>query len=340
MKFSGGQQKLVIILFPAIVFLLIIDIAINKFINPDQKVLNNKTEVSGIELDKIFHSTLNNFGFEGSWIKENKLKNTDDDSLFKSYKLLVPRDLTIPELLVDFFSDFQNVEAKLKCLEIKTGKETLLKVYSCNHLKLEANLTYGNGERKSSKIGIILNDFELNDLQDSLLTGIPEPFCIIISPSSKSAEWTEFFKKNNKEYTVLLDDNISELKFRLSSGYSENRINGSLKSILGSFPKAIFYLIDNESDLFNSKVGDFILNELDRRKIRHYNIDQFYLLNEQPGSNISQKFDYLLLTQTEKLNLNIIVDKNDFEDLMPELSAQRKRGVKILNPSEVQFGNK
>ncbi len=339
MKFSSGQQKIIIILFTTIVILLIIDLAVKKFITPDQKDSNNKTEVSGIELDKIFHSTLNSFGFEGSWIKETRLKNADDDSLFKSYKLLVPRDLTIPELLVDFFSDFQNVEAKLKCSEIKTGKETLLKIYSGNHLKLEATLTYGNGERKNSKIGIMLNDFELNDLKDSLLTGIPEPFCIIISPSSKSAGWTELFKKNYKEYAVLLDDNISELKFRLSSGYSENRIKGSLKSILGSFPKAIFYLIDNESDLFNSKVGDFILNELDRRKIRHYNINQFNLLNEQPGSNISQKFDYLLLTQTEKSHLNIIVDKNDFEDLLPELSAQRKKGVKILNSSEVQFSN-
>ncbi len=339
MKFSSGQQKLIFILFTAIVFLLIIDVAIKKFINPIPKDVINKTEVSGIVLDKILHSTLNNFDFEGNWIKETRLKSTGGDSLFKSYKLFVPKDLTIPELLVDLFSDFQNAGANLKCSEVKTGNETLLKVFSGNQLKLEITLTYGNGERKNSKIGIILNDFGLNDLQDSLLTGIPEPFCIIITPSSKSAGWTEFFKKNNKEYAVLLDDNISELKFRLSAGYSENRINGSLKSILGSFPKAIFYLIDNESDLFNSKDGDFILNELDRRKIKHYNIDQFDLLNEQPGNNISQKFDYLLLTKTEKSHLNIIVDKNDFEDLLPEISAQRKKGVKILNPSEVQFEN-
>ena len=337
MKFSSGQQKLIIILFTAVISLLIIDVAVKKFIIPDQKKTEDITEVSGIELDKILHSTLNNFGFEESWIKETKSKKSDGDSVFKSYKLFIPKDLTIPVLLVDLFNDFQNVGAKLKCSEVKTGKETYLKAYSGNHIKLEAVLTYGTGERKRSVFGIMLNDFELNDLQDSLLTGIPEPFCVILSPSSKSADWTEIIKKNNKEYAVLLDDNISELKFKLSAGYSENRINGSFKSILGSFPKAIFFMIDSKSDLFNSTNGNFILSELDRRKIKHFNLDQFNKINEQPGNNIDQKFEYLLLNQTGKSYLNIIVEKNDFEDLLPEISSQRKRGVKFLNPSEVQF---
>ena len=92
MKFSSGQQKLIIILFTAVISLLIIDVAVKKFIIPDQKKTEDITEVSGIELDKILHSTLNNFGFEESWIKETKSKKSDGDSVFKSYKLFIPKD--------------------------------------------------------------------------------------------------------------------------------------------------------------------------------------------------------------------------------------------------------
>ncbi len=337
MKFSHGQQKLIFILFATTVFLFVVDVVVTKIYQPEKSKAAKFTEVYGSELDKIFNLTLDNFGFENDWKKEIKRSKTKYDSLYKNYKIFLPKDLTIPELLVDLSNNFHQVDARLECLEIKAGGETELNIYSGDYLKLKATLTYGKGERQKGVFGIMLNDFQLSDSEDSLLIGIPEPFCVIISPSSKSADNVNFIKKSNKEYAILLDDNISELKFKLSSGYSENRINGSLKSILGSFANAIFILIDPESDLFNSKDGKFILHELDHRNIKHFSVDQFSFLNKQPGNNIKEKFNYLLRTNADSSYVNIVVEKNDFQELLPEFSVQRKRGVKFLNPSEVQF---
>jgi hypothetical protein len=335
MKLKRGQQKLIIILFTTAVILLIADIVISKFYKQAKSNSDNHIEVSAADLDKIFHSTLNDFGFENEWITENKLHKTDDDSLFKNYKIFLPKDLTIPELLVDLFDNFQSNQAKLECRELNTKGETSFNIYSGDHLKIKSTLLYGKGERKKCTVGILLDHFELSSTEDSLLIGTAEPFCLIISPSSESADKIDFISKNNKEYAVILDDNISELKFKLSSGYSEKRISGSLKSIVGNFSNAICYLIDGSSDVFNSQIGEYILKELDRRKIKYFNIRNFENLEDQPGGDVSQKLENILQIKNGNENLSLVEDQNNFKGLISEISKKRKMGYKFLRPSKV-----
>lgn len=337
MKSGLWRQKTLIILFISIIMLLVADIIITKKYTHANHSADNAASVSGPELDSLFRLALNSFGIEPGWVKGINKAKQDGDSLFKSYRISVPADLTIPELLVGIFSGFNEVNAKLECSELKSGGETELKIYSGDYLKLKASLIYGRGIRKQGAVGIIVEDFKFTDRDDSLLIGIPEPFCVLLKPDSRSADQTELIRKSNKEYTVLLDDNISELKFKLSAGYSKNRILGSLKSIVGNFYNAIFFLIDQDSKIFNSENGTLVLTELDRRKIKHTKLSDLTPVAEIQGSDIKSKFENFINSEERERFSIILLNRDELKELLPSILSQRKKGVKFLNPSDVYY---
>ena len=97
---------------------------------------------------------------------------------------------------------------------------------------------------------------------------IPELFYTVLTPKDESKKRLSQLSKAGKRYALLLDDNITELNFKLSSSYSDDKIKKSIKEIVGTFYNAAFFIIDDRSDLFESKKYPLIQSELLKRGIK------------------------------------------------------------------------
>jgi len=85
-------KNITFVLLGIVVILLIINIVVTKFVDKDEQPKDREV-ISGIELDNIFNTALSNYGFSKSWIIKKKLKGINDDSLYSSYLVTVPKDV-------------------------------------------------------------------------------------------------------------------------------------------------------------------------------------------------------------------------------------------------------
>ncbi|NNG27278.1 MAG: hypothetical protein HKM87_07105, partial [Ignavibacteriaceae bacterium] len=137
------------------------------------------------------------------------------------------------------------------------------------------------------------------------------------------------------EFALLLDDEIDHLEFKLSESYPNSRILNSIKTIIGSFSNAIYFVFDDESELFRSKVCPVISAELEKRKIKLLLKSEFYQLENNEQKDINTRFDSLLKNLGEE-KLFILSSVEEFRLLLPEMASYRKVGFKFINPSLIE----
>ena len=208
------------------------------------------------------------------------------------FSVKVPKDLPIVLILQEMNYVFNNKNVEIKSSENKIGGKTLLDFISGDETKLEVVFNYdAKVERKSVRVGFLVNRFSGDTETDSLLLDFPENFAIVLIPSKSSAEFVKKIIQNRKEYVIYLNDSIDELEYELKSNYSISRLKSAIRTIVGAFPQSVFFLIDDKSDLYNSPAYRLIKEEMGKRKIRLIDKNSFNELAEADGKNINDVFD-------------------------------------------------
>lgn len=327
------KRRAVFILFAAAILLLAINLLLNKLL-PQAYLGQNASKLSGMEINNRFLHAVNNFGLKEDWIIKRKLSGKPD-SLFSSYKLKLPADLPIPVFIREVKSEFQNDSVDIKSIEKKMGGETNLKIYSGGVLKLSSNINYDkNLVRKRGSIGFLIEDVTLDDKEDSLLFDVPESFAVLLIPSKENKNNTDYILNKSKQFAILLNDEIEELEYKLKEDYSSNRILNSVKSMVASFSKAIFFVIDDDSELFRSKIFPIVASELEKRKIKILRKSIFYSLKYDEDKDLFTSFDNLFKQIGEEKRI-IVINAEELQLLLPEIARYRKVGYKIINPSVI-----
>lgn len=332
---SSLPKNIAVILFGVVVILLVVDIVITKYVTDEEQPKNRET-LSGIEIDKSFHSALKNYGFSDSWISKKKIKNISGDSLFSSYTVKVPKDVPIQLLILELKNIFWEYEVNLEAEEITAGKKTLLQISSDNTLKLAAEFYYDEKIiRQFGTVSFLVNDLPLQD-EEQLKTvlNIPELFYTVVTPKEESKKRLSQLSKAGKRYALLLDDNITELNFKLSSSYSDDKIKKSIKEIVGTFYNAVFFIIDDRSDLFESKKYPLIQSELLKRGIK---VIPFSKLETLAASKVNSedKFQDFMLTVKKNDEKVLMVSANDYLTISTLIPSYRKIGYKFIYPGDI-----
>jgi len=256
-----NQKKIINVLFIAAVGILILNLILDKFFLPAPDEEN--IEITSAEIDSTFRSGLFNLGIHEEWIKKQN-KNSDNLSV------LVPKDLPFVLILQEMNNVFNTNEVKIKSVEKKIGGRTTLNFISGEEEKLKADLIYNEKvRRKTVRVGFIVKRIDGPDETDSLLTGYPEQFAFLLIPSNNSANFVKKVITSGKEYILYLNDEIGELKYRLKENYSAIRLKNSVREIVGTFPGAVFFMIDDKSRVYNSGVYPLLKGELEKRKIKY-----------------------------------------------------------------------
>ncbi|MEO8399222.1 MAG: hypothetical protein ABI550_05320 [Ignavibacteriaceae bacterium] len=337
MEISTSKRLLIQILFAAALLLVASNIIFNKFFRVEKP--SEFPEVSALEINQKFMNSVLSFGLNNDWIKKDK--KTKSDSTFFSYKISIPQDLPITVILSEINSSLKNLNVNIFSKEDKINGKTELTILSKENLKLSASFDYNNEmRRKAGYIGILVSNLnELNDEKLNKVLNFPELFGYIIFPSKSSSEFVKKVSKFRKEYVVILDDEIKELKYKLDEDYSAGRLKSSIRSIIGSFPNASFFLIDNNSDLFSSKIYDFVENEFEKRKIKFIKKNTLFEILSEPLNQIKSSFNNLVRSNEKGWGRVIIVPAENFNLIEDEIISLRKIGYKFISPTQIISNN-
>jgi hypothetical protein len=330
----SAKRRTVYMLFAVAILLLVSNLLLNKLLpkaNPEHEAL----VLSGLEINNHFLQAVNNFGLEEDWIVVRKLSNKTD-SLFSFYEIKLPPDLPIPALISEIKTEISSDSVEIKSIEKKMGSKTKLEIYSGGFLKLTSDIDYDKDlVRKRGSVGFLIEVISFDDQEDSLLFDVPESFAVLLIPSKENKKHSKFILNKSKEFALLLNDEIDDLEFKLSEDYSNNRILNSVKSIIGSFSKAIFFVIDDDSEIFRSKVFPVISAELKKRNIKLLLKSAFHQLENDEETDLINSFDSIFKQLAED-KLIILSNVKDFRLLLPEIVRYRKVGFKFINPSLIE----
>ncbi len=327
MKITFTKSTVIQVLLIAVVLLLAVNIALEKFYRPKPP---DRIELSADVINKKFLTSMKNYSMDSLWITSSKIPASKDDSLKFSYNVDVPSDLPVSLLLREVQDQFDTNDVNILSTEFKSNNSTELNISSGDNLKLRAVLRYNTAiNRSTDTIGFVLTGIEdLNNdkLQNLLL--IPENFAGVLVPSKRSQQLLKILKENQKEAAVLLNDDITELEFKLNTGYSSRRIKNSILSILGKFNGAAFFMIDQNSDIYNSNHYDMIRKEFSKRNIVLIRMNKF----TEPAVSSP---DGILAAIRSDVNKNqlFMISADNFLDMPPFLASLRKTGYKFINPS-------
>jgi hypothetical protein len=330
MSFLSDKNKIIHVLFIFAVLFLAANLLFDKL--HGKKPAEN-TELSIEEINIRFNNALSNLGMSEDWIK--KKKEDEDHTVLQ---VQVPNDLPVALILQEMNNVFKPDETEFHSIEKTIGGKTILNISSGNEIKLTAEFSYNKKiRRKTVRIGFLVTGLGVKEETDSLLLNYPESFAALLIPSRSSAEFVKKTARYNKEYIVYLNDEITELGFKLSDSYSERRLKNSIRSIVGSFSKAIFFLVDDNSNLYSSSIFPFIKDEIEKRKIRLVEQSRFKWLTNTPEENLASNFSLKLESIAGGEDELFIISSSDLVSLQNETASYRKRGYKFTNPSALSF---
>lgn len=328
-------KKIAIILFGIVLVLLISNIVVKK-INDNGEQPKNREALSGFEINTLFFSALKNYGFSDSWITKANLKNFKDDSLFATYKVKVPKNLPVHLLLLEMRDIFWNDDVEIESEEISASNKTLLTLSSENHIKLAVEFNYDDKIlREFGTVSFLIDKIPAdNELKVEELLKTPELYYVVFPPADASKKLAEKFVKDGKRYAIFLDDNITELNYKLDPGYSEDRLKKSIREIVGTFANAAFFIIDDQSNLYASEKFKFLENEFKKRNIRIFNKSDFNSLGDNQ-INIDGKFQDFMLSLNKSDEKVLLVSADDFLSIVNLIPSYRKIGYKFIYPGDI-----
>lgn len=333
LKFS--LKNISIALLIAVIILLFINVFINKFVEKNEQA-ENREEISGELIDSLFRSALYNYGIKDSWIKKKKIKKVSGDSLFASYSISVPADVPINLLQLEVKDLLWDYDADIVSEEITKEKKVLLKINSEKYLKLAAELFYDDSIRREfGAVSFLVSDIKPDNLEKyNELLRTPELFFAVLVPDSKSKTLLKDLKNFERRFAVILNDDITEFDYKLSSSISEDRTLLSLKNIISAFNSAAFFIVDVKSDLYKSVNYKVIEDALKKRNIKIVKSSRFDVLKINSLSPESSFGGYIkaLGKSEERVVLISAEDYLLITELIPEY---RKIGYRFIQPGEL-----
>lgn len=332
MKILHDKKKIVQILFVSSIVLLVFNFASDKlFKHTDAASLPS---ISINEADSLFISSLKSLGINENQVKPKKKKTTSD---IKNYRIIVPNDLPIPLIVMEVKNNFKSFNVDIIFKERSIGGKTFLTVVNDeNEIIIASEFDYDKTiTRPGGQIAFVLEGFDkLNEQSMRVLLSAPEQFGILLTPSKNNKKLADSLTRYRKEFLVLFNDNITELEYKLSAGYSPKRIRGSLNSIIENFSRSVCMTIDEGSDIYNSELKDFIKKDLASKKILLLEKKSFF---QPDGSGIEDRiksFRNMLDELSGGGSKLILIPAEEYLSYLPEIIRFRKTGYKFVNPSE------
>ena len=295
-------------------------------------VVSDEDSIDRSEISVRFKKILDEFDIENKFIKENKIKDKYSGQEFSNIKVQVPNDLSIPEILKDVFQTFKKDSLIIQSIEkVKAGKSTL-SLRRGHSILLQAEFDYSKDySRNNGYIAFILNDVDPASESTSALIESPEKFNSLIRPEIKHLQHLEFISKSGQQFSVLIDDDITEQKYRLGPNFSEQRIVTVVKTLVSDFQKAVCFIIDDNSNFYNSPNYEILKRELSKRNIKLFRKSEFVNLNYD--ETFIDSFNERMRSLNRGGSIVFLVSEESYVALNDEIKKYKKKGYRVITSS-------
>ena len=323
------RRNLLISLFVISIILILLQILFSIY-NSDSKLKNEI--VSAPEIRDRFLNILYDSGIEESLIKELKTEEKFSGEDISHFKIQVPIDLSIPEIFLSIYQLFGKDSLQISSVELKKGGKSILNINSNEITLLKAEFDYSKKAfRDRGSIAFILKNTNPADASTIELIESPTKLNFLLKPNITYLQHLDFIKENGKQFSMLIDDEITEQKYKLGSGFSQNRIVTVLKTLVTDFYSAAFFVIDDQSEFYNSANREIFTNELKKRGIKIFEISDF--VNLQMDEQLINNFNEIIENLNSDDGIIFLVDEKTFSSLDSDIEKYRKKGYKIVNSS-------
>jgi hypothetical protein len=332
LRIELDKQSIIKYLFVTAIVLMFFRFGVDHFIKA--KPADDYSITKPAEIDSLLLNTFSAYGIEPGWIKKIPHGKLNPDTT-EYFKVQVPSDLPIPVLLNGIGRNLALKNIDVSSKELEVNGHTVLSLIAGKRTVCHAEFIVDKLLiRKAADFGLILNKFyELSDKESAGMLSIPEKFAAVLIPSPASEKMKDSITNYEKEYVILINDNIDEPKYKIESDFESRRIKNAVSEIIGTFSNAKLFLIDDGSKLYKSDAGNLIFNEFKKRKITLSRLSDFTYLHEHDGQDIQYYFRRLCESNTGSEKKVVIINAEDFGSLLHEIELFRNRGYKFVLPS-------
>jgi len=321
------RSNLLLSLFVLAIILLVINVLIKSnytATNSGEQLLDAK------EIRQRFLNILDDFGIDDKLIKESLSKDEFSGRKIPLLKIQVPEDLSIPEILQDIYRSFAKDSLKYSSVEkVKGGKSVLVLIKGKSAI-LQAEFNYAkNIFRNKGTFAFIIKDVDPGNQSTTTLIESSAEINFLIRPDSKYTQVLDLMKANDKQFSILIDDDISEQKYKLGPAFSEQRIIAVVKTLVKDFSNATCFIIDDKSEFYNSPNRLIMTRELNKRNIKLFTLLDF--VNLDNNENIVEYFAKVVENLNRDKGEIILLDETSYRALIPEIKKYKRKGYKVLN---------
>lgn len=324
------KKKFTGYLLIAAIALLLANVIIDLFKKPEKHMSLNELTVR--QIDSVFNFVLKGYGIDSVWISTKKLKVADEDSINKKYTVMLPSDLPIPLIIRDINKIIEKDITGFVSEEKKIFGTTEIRIYTNEMLKLQAELIADpNTVRQRNNFAFIISDaFDLGESDYNKFLYLPYTLSTTVIPGKSVTIKADTLKKFSKEYIALINNDITDKKFKLDSGDQKALLKRSIDMIVKSMSKAQLFVVDEQSKIFNSTVYNFVRDEFKKKGQKLVHLSEFTKLDAEDEIELLSKFKFHAEDINEAKQKIFYISYEDFLTIRAEVEKTRKRGSRVI----------
>lgn len=320
---KSAYIKTIIVLFIIALLLLISHLIISALL-PETKS-KFITTLTDEEIEAQFIESLQSFALKNEWIRK-----LSTDKQISTYQIKVPSDLPISYIIFDLNQRFFPHDILVRGEEKKINERTVVSIICDEKKIINADFVSDpNIKRQESVTSLFIYGRENNELEyDSLFRYLTREYSALLIPSKSSAMFGKWLKENGFDYAVLINDKVTELDYRLAKGFSEARIGMVVRNLVGGFPNALFFMVDENSEIYSPEIFQLLKLEFDKRRIKL--LPSSYLVfidNSLP--NFAEKFSESVRGYISEGKNRIAISYDAFTLLNQEMNKLIRIGYKF-----------
>ncbi|MDQ7817117.1 MAG: hypothetical protein RDU14_08855 [Melioribacteraceae bacterium] len=333
------KKKFVKYLFGLTILLMIINVIIEFAVKPDKPENSGLNELTTYQIDSVFIDVLGQYGIESKWISTKPIKVKDEDSIKKQFTVKLPADLPIPLIIRDVNKSIANDITGFVSQEKKIFGNTEIRVYTNELLKLQAILIPDPQTiRERNNLTFIFSDIsDLGQSDFNQFLSLSYKLCAAMVPNEATSVQADSLKKYSKEFVVLLNDNLTDKKYKLETRDQKALIRNSIGNIIRDFREAKLFVIDERGKLYNSVIYNYVRDEFKKRNRELVPLSEFILLEAVNENELVSKFKFHSMDGSGSNQKTFLLAYNSFVKIRPELELFKKKGHRILPISQAEI---
>lgn len=318
--------------FISLLSLAILLVAVKIFLQDKISFTDHENSISESEIRQKFNDILEEYSIDPKLIKERRVEDKSSGNEISNYKIQVPKDLTIPEILAEVYKTFAKDSLKINSAEkVKNGR-TIISIKNGNNVLLTCEFDYSKTyHRNKGYVSFIIKDADPDILLSTQLLESSEKINFLLRPASKVLNQIETIQNFGQQFSILIDDHIGEQKYDLDPAHSEVRITTVIKTLVTDFQKAVCFVVDDNSAFYKSSNFKVFEQELLKRKIKYFTISEF--VNLKNDEKLVNEFNEKIETLNSGGSIIFLMNEDAYLSVVPDIKKFKKKGYRFIASS-------